>query len=125
MSSSRLRVLVVDDDPAVLRAISRLLALKHNVVGSVADGSEVLEVVQRLQPDVVVLDLHLPNVDGFSLCRQITQGDPEIRVVVFTAEYDPEVRRRAFEAGASAFVHKLDPGEALLSAVHGADDPRE
>ena len=125
MSPTRLRVLVVDDHPGLVTAVSRLLAVKHNLVGSVADGSEVLDAVQRLQPDVVVLDLNLPNVDGLTLCRQITQGSPEMRVVVFTAADDPDVRRRAFEAGASAFVHKLGPGEDLLLAVQGADDTRE
>lgn len=125
MSSSRRRVLVVDDHPEVARAVSRLLALKHDVVGSVADGGDVLEAVQRLQPDVVVLDLSLPNLDGLSACRQITQGMAEIRVIVFTASGDPEARQRAFEAGAFAFVHKLAPVEDLLVAVQGADDTRE
>jgi CheY-like chemotaxis protein len=125
MSSSALRVLVVDDHPGVVRAVSRLLERTHNIVGSVSDGGEVLEAVQRLRPDVIVLDLNLPNVDGLSLCRQITQGSPKMRVVVFTAAHDPEVRRRAFEAGASAFVHKLGPGEDLWLAVQGADDSRE
>jgi len=125
MSSSRLRVLVVDDHPGVVTGVTRLLAMEHNVVGSVADGGEVLEAVHRLRPDVVVLDLNLPNVDGLTLCRQITRGSPEIRVVVFTAADDPEARPRAFEAGASAFVHKLGPGQDLLLAVRGADDTRE
>jgi CheY-like chemotaxis protein len=125
MPSSRRRVLVVDDDPKVVSAVSRLLALGHNVVGTVADGSEVLEAVQRLRPDVVVLDLHLPNLDGLSACRQITQGDTEMRVVVFTASEDPNARQRAFEAGASAFVHKFASVEELLLAVQGADGTRE
>jgi len=125
MSPSRLRVLVVDDHPGVVTAVSRLLALEHHVVGSVADGGDALEAVHRLRPDVVVLDLNLPNVDGLTLCRQITRGGPELRVVVFTAADDPEARPRALEAGASAFVHKLGPVEDLLLAVRGADDTRE
>jgi DNA-binding NarL/FixJ family response regulator len=113
----RLRVLVVDDHPAVLRAVSRLLAQDYDVAGTVADGRELLETAQRLQPDLIVLDLSLPNVDGLEACRQITQANPEMKVIVFTALEDPDIRRRAGEAGASAFVHKLALDDDLLSAI--------
>jgi CheY-like chemotaxis protein len=125
MSSSRRRVLIVDDDSKVSRAIFRLLALRHDVVGSVADGSEVVEAVRRLQPDVVVLDLNLPSLNGLSACRQIMQGNTEVRVIMFTASDDPKAKERAFEAGASAFVYKLGPVQDLLLAIQGPHDTRE
>lgn len=113
----RLRVLIVDDHPGVVRAVSRLLACAHDVVGNLADCSGLLEAAQHLKPDVIVLDVNLPNVDGLKACRQVTQVNPEVKVIVFTAVNDPEVRRRAFEAGASAFVNKLALDEDLLSAI--------
>jgi CheY-like chemotaxis protein len=116
-SSRRLRVLVADDNPGVVKAVSRLLGLTYDVAGSVADGGGLLEAVQHLRPDVIVLDVNLPNVDGLEACRQITQVNPEMKVIMFTATDDPDVRRRAFEAGASAFVHKLALGDDLLSAL--------
>ena len=121
---SRPRVLLADDYPDMVKAVSRLLALDCEVVGSVEDGSALLEAAQRLQPDVIVLDLNLPNGDGLQACRQITQGNPEMKVIVFTAVDDPHVRRRAFEAGASAFVHKLGVADDLLSAVKRLDANR-
>ena len=95
----------------------RVLALDCDVVGTVADGSAVLEAATRLQPDVVVVDLNLPGVNGLEACRQVTQTDPEMKVIVFTAMNDPDVRARAFELGASAFVSKLAGDGELLSTV--------
>ena len=92
--------------PGVAKAVGRLLALDCEVVGTVADGSAVLEAAQRLQPDVIVVDLNLPNVNGLEACRQITQVNPEAKVIVFSAMNDPDVKQRSFEVGASAFVSK-------------------
>ena len=113
----RPRVLLAEDHPGVAKAVCRVLALDCEVVGSVADGSAVLEAAQRLQPDVIVIDLNLPNVDGLEVCRQITQVNPEAKVIVFSAMNDPDVTRRSFEVGASAFVFKGAGGRGLLSTV--------
>ena len=110
-------MLIVDDHPGVLKAVSRLLSLKHEVVGSIPDCSGLLESAQHLKPDVIVLDVNLPNIDGLKACRQVRQLNPEVKVIVFTAVDDPEVRRRAFEAGASAFVNKLASNADLLSTL--------
>ena len=79
----RPRVLVAEDHAAVAKAVCRLLALDCEVVGSVADGKAVLEAAQRLQPDVIVLDLNLPHVNGLEACPQIMQGNPKTKVIVF------------------------------------------
>jgi two-component system response regulator YesN len=89
-----------------MKAVRRVLALDCAIVGTVADGGAVIEAVQRLQPDVIVLDLHMPNANGLEVCRQITQEHPKTKVIVFTAMNDPAVQQRSFEAGASAFVSK-------------------
>ena len=115
--ATRPRVLLADDYPDMVKAVSRLLAQDCDVVGSVADGSELLEAAERLQPDVIVLDLNLPNVDGLDACRQITQAFPEIRVILFTAMSDADVSQRLLGAGASAFVSKLAPVDSLVSTI--------
>jgi CheY-like chemotaxis protein len=104
----RPRVLVAEDHPAVAKAVGRLLSLDCDVVETVADGSAVLEATQRLQPDVLVLDMNLPNGNGLEACRQIAQAHPRTKVIVFTAMNEPDLKQRAFEAGASAFVFKGD-----------------
>lgn len=121
---SKLRVLIVDDHPGLVRALCRLLTCDYDVVACLADASKLLEVAHDLQPDVIVLDLNLPNADGLKVCRQVTQANPKINVIIFTAGNDPDIRQRAFEAGASAFVDKLEQDEALLSAVRRLDATR-
>ena len=91
--------------------------MECDVVGSVTDGSAVLEAAQRLRPDVIVVDLNLPNVNGLEACRQIRQAHPEMKVIVFTAMNDPDVRQRSLEVGASAFVFKMAGNGDLLSTV--------
>jgi len=113
----RPRVLVAEDHAEVAKAVCRVLALDCEVVGRVADGNAVLEAVQRLQPDVIVIDLNLPNVNGLEACRQIRHVNPQTKVIVFTAMDDPEIRQRSFEVGASAFVSKMAVDGDLLSTV--------
>ena len=113
----RPRVLIAEDHPGVAKAICRVLALDCEVVGSVTDGKAVLEAAQRLQPDVIVVDLNLPKVSGLEACRQITQANPEAKVIVFSAMNDLDVTQRSFEVGASAFVFKGAGDGGLLAAV--------
>jgi DNA-binding NarL/FixJ family response regulator len=112
------RVLIADDHPDLVKAITRVLTLDYEVVGVVSDGSAVLDAAQRLQPDVVVVDLNLPNVNGLEACRQITRAVPDTKVIVFTAMDDPFLRQRALEAGASAFVCKVASDSDLLATIN-------
>ena len=114
---SRPRVLIADDHAEVVKAVSRLLAIECDVVGAVGDGSALLEAAQRLDPDVIVLDLNLPKVNGLDACRQITRRHPATKVVVFTAMNDPELKQRSFAAGAGAFVFKMAGDGDLLGTV--------
>lgn len=123
--NDRLRVLIVDDHPGMLRAIARLLLeLQYDVVGKLTDATDLLETAQRLEPDVIVLDMNLPGMDGLTACRRITQELPHIKVVVFTAVEDPDVKQYAYEAGAAAFVHKLASNDDLLKALKCLDEGR-
>jgi DNA-binding NarL/FixJ family response regulator len=116
MLSTRPRVLLADDYPDIVKAVSRLLALDFEIVGSVTDGSALLETAQRLQPDVIVLDVHLPNVHALEACREMTRVNPGMKVIIFTALDDPSVSEAFFQAGASAFVSKLASVD-LLSTI--------
>jgi DNA-binding NarL/FixJ family response regulator len=117
MMPGRLRVLIVDDHPGIVKSVSRLLAGDCDVVGSLTCCSGLIETALHIKADVIVLDVTLPDGDGLEACRQVTQANPAMKVIVFTAADDPGVKRRAFEAGASAFVNKLALDGDLLSAV--------
>lgn len=117
---TRPRVLLADDYPGILTALTRLLSPDHDVVGSVSDGGAVVEAALRLQPDVVVLDLNMSNVNGLESCRRITQAIPHTKVIVLTAAVDADVMQKALAMGACAFVEKQSDTNHLLSAIREA-----
>lgn len=126
MTAPRPRVLLADDHEGVLGAMRRLLAPHCEIVGQVLAGSGVLEAVTRLTPDVVVLDISMPGLNGIEACARIVHAVPKTRVIIFTAMDEEEIRLRALQMGASAFVSKDRVLEDLLKAVHtalGDDSP--
>ena len=117
----RPRVLIAEDHPGMAKAVCRLLSLDCDIVGHVADGRAVLDAAQRLQPDVVVVDLNLPHVQGLEACRQIAQVKPDAKIIVFSAMNDADVKQRSIEVGASAFVCK-GTGDLLSTVRRLCDD---
>ena len=118
---TRPRVLLADDYPAFIAAIGRLLALHDfDVVGSVKDGAELLQEAVRVQPDVIVLDLFMPNVNGLAACRELRRLIPQTPIVVLTAEVDATIRQQVLAAGAFAFITKERIGADLLSTLRMA-----
>lgn len=83
------------------------------------DGAAAVEATARLRPDVVVLDLAMPGMGGIDACHQIRQTFPQIKVVILTANNDPELKQEAFRCGASAFVLKKNMADELLKAIRG------
>src|SRR5688572_31104272 len=101
--SLRPRVLLADDYPDIVKAVSRLLAPDCEIVGIVSDGGALVEAARQLQPDVIVLDVNLPNVRSLEACREITRVNPTTKVIMFTATSDPAASQAFLAAGASAF----------------------
>jgi len=116
-SATRPRVLIADDYPGIVSAIGRLLAPDCDVVGSVADGSALLEAAERLQPDVVVLDVNMPKLNGLDACRLLRKTIPHTKVIMLTAMIDAAIMQQALALGASAFIAKQAVGDDLLSAI--------
>jgi DNA-binding NarL/FixJ family response regulator len=109
----RPRVLLAEDYSPLLVALRRLLAPSCDVVGSVTDGQAVVDAADRLRPDVIVVDLNLPTLNGLEACRLIKDALPCCKIVLITAADDAAVMERAFELGASAFVLKHRVAEEL------------
>lgn len=117
-----LRVLIVDDHE-VLRAGTRQVLESSDdivVVGEADDGSAALGMIDDLNPDVVLIDIRLPDRSGIDVARQLTVTHPHVRVVVLSAYDDDEFVRAALEAGATGYLLKTMPGEELIGAVHAA-----
>jgi DNA-binding NarL/FixJ family response regulator len=122
-SPRRPRVLVADDHPSVLRSLERLLSFDCDVVGTADDGGALLDLVEQLEPDVVVADLNMPTINGLDACRQLTRSNSHVKVILLSAMDDVDIAQQALAAGASAFLvkHAIDSGE-LVAAVKRACD---
>ena len=116
MDSSRLRLLIADDYAPMAAALERLVSLDCDVVGRLTDGRSLLAETKRLQPDILLLDLRLPNVNSLSACEEIKRMIPCTRVIILTGGLDPDLRPRVLAAGASAFIDKAVPRD-LLAAI--------
>ncbi|MFC3231432.1 response regulator transcription factor [Marinibaculum pumilum] len=102
------RVLIAEDEPNIVESLSFLLKREGLDVTAVLDGEETLRALQADAPDVVILDVMLPSMDGFSILKQI-RADPRLkalRVIVLTAKGQAQDRRTAEEIGADAFITK-------------------
>ena len=113
----RPRVLLADDHRLLLEAFHKLLEPAVTVVGAVADGHALLEAAGRLRPDIIVLDIGMPLLNGFEAGRQIKKKMPEIRLIFLTVNEDPDFVTEAFGAGASAYLLKKSIGTELFSAI--------
>ena len=113
------RVLVVDDQLLYAEAISVLLKMQAGieVVGIAADGQEAIEVATDLRPDLVLMDIEMPRLDGISATRWIRRRLPDTRVVVMTALNGDEHAARALKAGAESCVAKFSHAGDLLEAI--------
>ena len=112
---TRPRVLLVDDHPGVVKALGGALSPECDVVGVIADGREVADAAKRLQPVVIVVDLNLPSVSGLEVCRQITQKNPRVKIIVITAMANDAIRDEALAAGASGFFDKSAADELIVA----------
>jgi DNA-binding NarL/FixJ family response regulator len=97
-------------------ALERVVSLDSDVVGRLTDGSSLLAETKRLQPDILLLDLHLPNINSLSACEEIRRIIPCTRVIILTGGLNPNLRPRVLAAGASAFIDKAAPQD-LLTAI--------
>jgi DNA-binding NarL/FixJ family response regulator len=117
-----IRVLLVDDQAVVRRALRGRFHLEPDleVVGEASTGSEALMLAQTLTPDVVLMDLAMPELDGIEATAALRRVVPQSAVVILSISDDAQTRRRAQAAGAVAFVEKHGATDALLSAIREA-----
>jgi DNA-binding NarL/FixJ family response regulator len=114
------RVILADDHTLLLEAFEKLLAAECDVVAKVADGRALVAAVQQHHPDLVVLDLSMPLLNGLEAARQIKSFDKNVRLVFVTMNEDPDLAAEAFRAGGSAYLLKRSAGSELLTAIREA-----
>ncbi len=117
VTSPRPRLVIADDHRLILDAVGFLIASVASVVGTATDGAELLRVVATTQPDLVVTDLSMPELNGIEATRQLRARPHPPQVIILTIHADPAVARAAFEAGASGFVVKSADARELRLAI--------
>lgn len=113
----RPRVLLADDHQMLLDALKELLEPKYEVVGLVTDGRAVLKVAEKLRPDIIVLDIAMPQLNGLDAGRQLKQSMPGVKLIFMTMNEDPYLVGEALRAGASAYLLKQAAGFELDEAI--------
>ena len=117
---SEIRVLVADDQPLVRAGIRRVIEADESlaVIGEAADGHEAVALTKALRPDVVLMDIRMPILDGIEATARLAESGSQARVVILTTFGLDEYVLGALRAGASGFVLKEAPPEEILDAVH-------
>lgn len=114
------RVLLADDHELLLGAFRKLLADDCEIVGQVSDGRALLAAVEQLKPDVVVLDIAMPVLNGLDAGRQIKSRWPAVKLVYLTMNEDPDLAAEAFRSGASGYLLKRSATSELVTAIREA-----
>jgi DNA-binding NarL/FixJ family response regulator len=113
------RILLVDDFEPCRTLVSLILQDQpgYEIVGEAADGAEAVQTAENLNPDLVVMDIGLPGLNGIEVARQIRSCSPGSTILFLTGNHDPEIARQALYAGAQGYVHKFDVVVELATAV--------
>jgi len=114
-----IKILIADDHPVVREGLNAMLSREHDfqVVGEAKDGVDALTKVKELKPDVVLMDLRMPEMDGVEAMRQIRSINPEVKFIILTTYSDDDYIFSGIEAGARAYLLKDAPREELFKAI--------
>jgi DNA-binding NarL/FixJ family response regulator len=116
----QLRILLGDDHSLILKGIKELVESRYEVVGTEENGKALIEAALRLQPDLVVLDISMPVMNGIDAAREIKKALPSVKLVFLSMHSKAIYLRKALEAGASAYVLKSGAAEELLTGIEEA-----
>jgi NarL family two-component system response regulator LiaR len=119
MTDDRIKVLVADDDVLFIESLRELIDRQPEleVVGEAHNGLEAIDLTDSLDPDAVVIDLHMPLVDGVTAVARMRRDHPNLCLIVLTGDTDAELHRAASEAGADAVLEKSELAQGLIDRL--------
>ncbi|MGZ8500701.1 MAG: response regulator [Candidatus Binatia bacterium] len=113
----RTKVLLADDHAMVVEGLAALLKERFELVGTVGDGSALIDAARKLRPDVIIADMTMPVLSGLEALRRLKAAKSAAKVIILTMHPDAELATEAFRAGASGYVLKVSAGEELVTAI--------
>jgi DNA-binding NarL/FixJ family response regulator len=118
-AGTAIRVVVVDDDELYVTSLGELIEQQPEltVVGTAGNGIEAIELADQVAPDAIVIDLHMPRLDGVSAVARLRSDHPSMCLIALTGDPSPELQRAATEAGADAVLHKSEMLDALFARL--------
>jgi pilus assembly protein CpaE len=124
MTGEKIRVLVVDDISETRENVRKLLQFENDieVAGTARSGKEGIQLAHELDPDVILMDINMPDVDGITATEEIRSKSPHIQIVILSVQGDQNYMRRAMLAGARDFLTKPPMGDELISAIRRAGE---
>jgi len=115
------RLLLADDHAILVEGLKALLAAEFEVVATAGDGRAVLEAAEKYQPDIILLDISMPGLNGIEAARRLKQTNPDAKLIILTMHGDLSFVSAAFEAGISGYVLKQSAPTELVTALHDVD----
>lgn len=127
MREDKIRIVVADDHPLIRRGVRAVLSMISDVhvIGEAEDGGQAVELYRTLLPDLILLDLQMPNVDGIEAIAQIRQEFPQAKILVLTTYSGDAQALRALRAGARGYILKSNLHDELIEAIHSVHEGRE
>jgi DNA-binding NarL/FixJ family response regulator len=112
------RLLLADDHTLVLEGLKKILETDFDLVGAAENGRELLRLAEELKPDVVLVDISMPLLNGIDACKQLLKTTPDAKVIFITMHADADYVAEAFRAGASGYLLKRSAASELVNAIH-------
>jgi len=116
----RPRIVLADDHTLLLDAFRRLLEPQCEIVGTACDGRDLIELALKVQPEIVILDISMPRLNGVDACVQLRDRLPDVKFIFLTVNEDPDLAAEAIRMGASAFLLKNSASSELTLAIESA-----
>ncbi|NML21916.1 response regulator transcription factor [Pseudoflavitalea sp. G-6-1-2] len=115
-----IKVIIIDDHPIVLEGLKNLLSNRDDMslAGYFENGKSGIEAIGKLDPNVVLLDINLPDIDGAEICRQLRKHDKDIRIIALSVHNERTVIKNMLNSGANGYVLKNSVGEEIITAIH-------